>query len=116
MAEKTVAAVVEAGITANMTAANSGGDFFANDGKTMLRVTNAHATLSRTITFDVPNTDNFGVSGAALDRAVVVAALTTMLIGPFMTAKFNDGNGNVQMTYSSEADLTMQALRVNAVT
>jgi hypothetical protein len=62
----------------------------------------------------VPNTDNFGNSGAILDRAVVVAQ-GTMIIGPFPTGEFNDGNGNVQMTYSTEADLTMQAVRLNAV-
>jgi len=115
MADKTVVAAAEAGITETLTAASVGGDTFTNDGKTILVVKNAHATLSRTLTFDVPNIDNFGISGSALDRAVVVLALTTQYIGPFSKAKFNDANNKVTVTYSSEADLTMQAVSVTAV-
>jgi len=115
MAEKIVANVAEAGLLQTLTAASAGGDSFLNDGKVFLVATNSHATLSRTITFDVPNADNFGVSGSALDRAVVVAALTTKLIGPFRKVKFNDNTGKVQMTYSSEADLTVEAVRLTPV-
>lgn len=115
MAILTVVNAVEAGLQLDPVAASAGGDEMANDGKTLLFVRNSHATLSRTVTFDVPNTDNFGVSGAGLDRAVVVPALEEMLIGPFNTAKFNTGTGKIIWTYSSEADLTIRAVRVNAV-
>lgn len=116
MATLTVSAVVEAGVAQNLVAAAAGGDQFANTGKEIFIIENAHATLPRTVTFDVPNTDNFGVSGSGLDRAVVVAALTTLFIGPFPTGKFNDANKNVQVTYTdAAADLTVQVIQLSAV-
>lgn len=92
-------------------AVTAGGDQFTNTGNQQVMVTNAHATLARTVTFASPNADNFGVINAAHNAAIVVAALTTKAIGPFATGRFNDANGMVQVTYSdSGADLTIAVL------
>jgi len=45
---------------------------------------------------------------------VVTATAETWDIGPFPTA-FNDANGDVGWTYSSEAGLTVAAVRVEPV-
>jgi hypothetical protein len=116
MATLTVADSVEAGLLEALVAASAGGDQFVNDGKTVLIVKNANGSASRTVTFDVPNTDDFGVSGFGLDRAVVVAGPSTRIIGPFPVRKFNTAVGAfIVFTYSSEADLTIQAVRVTPV-
>ena len=97
-----------AGVAFTKAAAAAGGDSFPNTGKEFFHITNAHATLPRTVTFDAPGTCNFGVAHNNHDKAVVVAALTTMTIGPFPTPAYNDGNGRVQATYSdAAADLTV---------
>lgn len=92
-----------------LAAAAAGGDSFPNTGVEYFHIRNAHATNPRTVTFDSPGTCTFGLAAnAAHDAAVVVSALTTLIIGPFPIGRFNDGNNRVQVTYSdSAADLTV---------
>ncbi len=106
--------IVLAGVVETLAAAASGGDQFANRGKSFVVVTNVNVS-DRTVTFDSPNADEFGVIGASHDIAVVVSQNEFMMIGPFSTAQFNDGNGFVQMTYTTEVDLTVQVLEFPAV-
>lgn len=114
MAELTVQRPSVGGTAATMGAASSGGDYFQNDGKVIIRVTNGHATLARTVTADAPNTCDHGLSAnAAHDAVKSVAALTTVRMGPFDPKRFNDSNGRVQLTYSTEADLTIAAERID---
>lgn len=102
------------GTTHTLAAAAAAGDEFVNTGGQIFVVKNGHAADPRTITFDAPQADNFGIVDAAHDAAVVVPALTTKLIGPFPTHRFNDSNGKVQVTYSdSGADLTVAVLQQN---
>lgn len=103
-----------AGASLALTAAASGGDQFANDGTVTLQILNSHATASRTVTFDSPQACDFGLSAnAAHDRVVVVPGVSSapanrVMVGPFAPARYNDANGNVQVTYSdSGADLTV---------
>lgn len=116
MANLTPVAVAETGLSLTTAAASAGGDKMTNDGKTYLYVKNT-GLASRTITFDVPNSDDFGVSGAGLDRAVVVGAGLDFLIGPFSIRKFNVLSAGADLnkiiwTYSSEADLVVKALLI----
>jgi hypothetical protein len=101
------------GATLTLTAAASGGDSFRNTGVESFEITNAHASASRTVTFDSPGTCSFGLSAnAAHDAVITVAAMTTKIIGPFPTGRFNDTNGRVQVTYSdSAADLSVAVVK-----
>lgn len=109
MAALTVVTPALTGTVSAAVAAAAGGDTFANDGRVFLRVTNAHATLPRTVTVDAPGTCNFGTSAhAGHDSVTTVAALTTREIGPFPVDQFSS-TGTV--TYSdSAADLTIAAI------
>ena len=109
MATLTVESVVRAGLNPTFNTAASGGDNFTNDGATWLHIKNAHATVSRTVTLDIKST----VDGQAVtDPTVVVPALGDRVIGPFPTTFYNDANGRVNITYSSEADLTVAVCKL----
>lgn len=98
------------GIVITYAAAAAGGDTFTNDGKSIYRVVNAHATDPRTVTFVTSAT--FG--GLALaDNAQAVAAQTTEEFGPFDTKYYGT---TLSVTYSdSAADLTVAAVRLDAI-
>lgn len=113
MATLTVQQIARTGIVPTLAAAGASGDKFANDGKTYFRVANGHATLSRTVTI----ASQLGAAAipqgtAAANLSVVVAALTEKLIGPFDQNAFNDASGLVNVTYSSESDLTVGAYKL----
>lgn len=92
-----------------LAAAAAGGDGFANDGKrTFAAVKNVNAS-DRTITFVTQKT----VDGESIaDKTVVVSQDEIMLVGPFPADVYNDGNGRVQMTYSSETDVSVAAFKL----
>ena len=101
-------------------AAASGGDVFANDGRTLFLVLNIHASNPRTVTATAQDTTanaaGFGAcTKASAVRAVVQATLDCM--GPFPVTAFNNSSGQVAITYSdSAADLTVVAVRVSGAT
>jgi hypothetical protein len=99
-----------AGTVVSMSAAAGGGDSFKNTGATYMRIANGSGGAI-TITADCPNPDNFGVTGAALDLAISVAAGATKVWGPFDPKRFNDANGLVQLTYSGVTSLTVAAVQ-----
>lgn len=93
------------------------GNQFANssaNGNIVLLVKNASATLPVTLTITAQADCNMGFSH---DAAVTVPANTPLVaIGPFPTSRFNDGNGRVQIAYTT--DITdaaeVQVAAVNA--
>lgn len=110
MATLTVQQISRAGLTPAFAAAAAGGDAFANSGKTYLHVKNANVGAARTVTLASQLPAGAIPQGAAKgDLAVVVAASGEKLIGPLDPAAFNDANGRVVVTYSTEADLTVGA-------
>lgn len=98
-----------AGVARTMAACAAGGDSFVNSGREFLHVTNAHATLARTVTVDSPGTCSFAVAAnAAHDAVVSIAALTTKIIGPFPVDRFGE---TCAITYSdAAADLSIAVL------
>lgn len=111
MAALTIQQVVRTGLVEALVAAGSGGDTFVNDGKKFFRVKNGHASAARTVTFASQLPAGALPQGAAkADLAVVVAAQTSVDIGPFDPSAFNDNTGKVIVTYSTEADLTVAAV------
>lgn len=104
-----------AGTTFTKAAATNGTDTFVNTGVEYFHITNAHAVNPRTVTFDAPGGCQFEFTANSIhDNAVIVPALTTKIIGPFPTGRFNDASNLVSVTYSdAAADLTV-ALQANA--
>src|SRR6478736_4339916 len=88
------------GTAITFASAAGGGDQFANSGSERVIIKNGSGG-SLTVTFDSPSTCSFGAAAAAAhDIAVVVAAGAETIAGPFAVDRFNDANGNVQITYS----------------
>jgi tryptophan synthase beta subunit len=98
-------AVVAAGLRIdNLVAANGGGDSFANTGVQRFIIKNADAS-PKTVTFITQKTVGGGL--AVADEAVVVPAGQTYIAGPFPPDLYNDGNGQVQVTYSAVTSVTV---------
>ena len=98
------------GLDPTYAAAANGGDEFVNDGKrTFVHILNANAA-TRTVTFATPKT----VAGLAVADLAVVVPVTPgeAMVGPFPADTFNDGDGKVQMTYSTEVDLTIAVIQI----
>ena len=90
--------------TTPFVACAAGGDQFLNDGKTYAHLKNTNAA-SRTVTF---NSQRACDQGFDHDIAVVVGATTgEAIVGPFPTARFNDGSNFVLITYSAVTNLTI---------
>lgn len=109
MATLTVGQISRSGVEQALAAAAVGGDEFANDGKTFFVVKNANVSTARTVNLDIQKTVD-GQDPAS--RTVSVTANKTFIIGPFPTGIYNDADGMVQVTYSSNADLTVGAFRL----
>lgn len=108
MAQLPVEAVSLTGSAPNLVAASAGGDVLANDGRTLLRVTNAN-TAATTVTVTSVANCNFGYNH---NLVVNVAAGATVDLGPFAPTRFNDANGNVDIAYSAVTALTVGGIRV----
>ena len=109
MAILTVQTISLTGSVASYAAAEAAGDSFPNaNNRTFFTVVSA-AGVDRTLTFNSQvNCDQ----GEDHDVAVVVSTGTTVRIGPFPPARFNDANGRVVVTYSSQVGLTVAAVQV----
>lgn len=92
-------------------AAAGGGDQFSNTGRELFYIKNGGGG-GITVTFDSPATCSFaGAALAAHDNVVSVGAAEERLIGPFPAVRFNDGNGNVQVSYSGVTTVTVAVIR-----
>jgi hypothetical protein len=87
------------------TAAAGGGDTFGCQGRELLVVNNGGvSSINVTIT---ANADNFGVTNAAHNLVVAVAAGKTAIIGPLSPVRFRDANGNANVSYSAVTSVTV---------
>jgi len=98
------------GATMTPVAAAGGGDQFANPrGNAFLYVKNASGgalTVTLTAQTTARPADGPFPAQTLANNAVSVPASGERLIGPIPSA-FNDGNGNVQVTYSGVTSLTV---------
>ncbi len=108
MAVLTVNKIVQAGLVSTLVSAAGGGDSFPNTGHEFMEVTNGDSG-AHVVTFVASGPAcNYGLAGTtAHDQTVSVAAGATKKIGPFPTAKFNDSNGRVQVTYDGVTSVTV---------
>ena len=96
------------GLDPTLSPAAGGGDDFVNTGKEFLFVKKTDAA-SRTLTFDILTTVD---AQAVTDRAVVVPAGKTLLIGPFPQAVYNDpATGKLGITYSAVTNLSLAVIK-----
>lgn len=105
--------IVEAGLGATYSAADSEGDTFVNDGsnRQFLHVKNANAVDARTVTVTPSDASTEKPGYGALARAaieVTVPAEGERFIGPFPATAFAEP----AITYSSEADVTLAVLKI----
>lgn len=110
MALIAVTDVVPTGVQESLSAAAGGGDEFVNEGNTMFIVNNGDVS-AKTVTFDSPNADNFGVTDASHDAVKSIPAGETHIFGPFRKDQFNDANGRVQVSYSAVTSVTVGAFK-----
>lgn len=106
MAQLTINSSTVAGKAVTFSAAAVGGDSFANNGMTLLHVKNGGAG-SVTVTVNSQKTCNYGFDH---DISVAVAAGEERVIGTFDRERFNDNDGNVQVTYSGVTSVTVSAI------
>lgn len=119
MAKLTVNAISELGLllVANQVAASAAGDQFKNEKPNVfIAVTNANA-VSRTVTVTPNKTSTVSAGFGVVEKdpiSVVVAQNETKFIGPFAEV-FNDINGEVNVDYDDNVDVTIAAFELEAL-
>ncbi|MED4261967.1 hypothetical protein [Priestia aryabhattai] len=108
MAVLDVQAVLQSGIVPTFKAATSGGDTFANDGKTYLHVKNS-GTGAVTVTVDSFTPCSYGFDH---DIVISIPAGSERIIGTFPQNRFNNDSSMVSVSYSTVASVTVAAFRV----
>jgi len=90
------------------TAANGGGDTFANSGRELLLVRHTNGVGSA-VTLTVATTET--VDGLAVaDLAVVIDPGETQVLGPFPKAIYDNSSGNVALSWSSATDIEVAVI------
>lgn len=111
MATLSVQTALKTGIQPTLAAAAGGGDQFSNDGKTLIWIKNVNAS-ARTLTIvSQATTDGLAVA----DRTVSIPGTDDTFIADLDKNVYNDSNGRVQLTYSTEVDLTIGVFQLNGV-
>lgn len=110
MATLTAQAAARTANDLTMSAGASGGDEFANTGKEALLVSHTNSGGSTvTVTISVEKT----IDGLTVpDKTIDVAAGEIALLGPFDTGLYNDGDGNVNFSYSDETDIEVAVVTI----
>lgn len=104
MATLTVQNIVKTGLTPSYSAAAAGGDQYAiTDSRTYVHVKNGGGS-SITVTI---NSQKACDQGGDHDLAVSVTNGQERLIGPLEYARFKNGGGYVQITYSGVTSVTI---------
>ena len=85
---------------------------FANDGRTFVHIKNTNAA-SRTCTFTTAGT----CGGHAIADTVVTIAANTgeQMVGPFDKSIYNAADGNIDITWSATADVTIAVFKLPLV-
>lgn len=96
------------GVAPSFTAASATGDEMPNDGNTVCHVKNGSAS-SITVTI---NSQEKCSQGFDHDLTITVPASGERMIGPFSRTRFNNTNGNVEVSYSAVTSVTVAALSI----
>lgn len=109
MAQLTVQRISGAGLAPVFENADAAGDVFKNNGRTFLVIKNGSASQV-TVTINSQRPCNYGFDH---DLTVQVPASAERWIGPFQENRFNDQNGNVAVSYSAAASVTVAAVELS---
>ena len=112
MAEVTIAVqnIVIGGTTVTFTGSLSASNNYMirNDGKTFIRVVNGSGgSIVVTIV-----TQNQVGGNAIADRTVTVLTMTEQNIGPFPPSIYNNGDGDIDVSFNVITSLTLAALHI----
>jgi hypothetical protein len=109
MADLTVNSPDRAQNSVSAESAAAGGDAFLNTGKELLLITHTNGGGSQeTLTIAMQKS----IDGEDVpDKTVDIPAGEKHLLGPFPTGLYNDVDGKVQLTYSSETDLELLVIQ-----
>ena len=110
----TVQQITETGGAATYAAATAEGDTAANNGNMFLHIKNGSGgEITVTITPVTTSVDS-GMYGdlTKANATIAIAGGAEAFIGGFAPAAFNDGNGEVAITYTGVTSLTIAALYV----
>lgn len=114
MAQVTPSSPSLAGTVLTANAASAGGDSVANlRGDVLLRITNGGgAPITCTVAAQLTSRQGDGVypTQTVANNVITIANGVTRIAGPFPAA-FNDGNGNLQLTWSATSSVTFDALK-----
>ena len=82
---------------------------FPNDGRTFVHIINTNGA-SRTCTFATAGT----IGGHSIADTVVTIAATTgeQMVGPFSQAIYDASDGNIDITWSATADVTIGVFKL----
>jgi hypothetical protein len=106
MAEITVQNITLSGLTPTAgVAAGATGDVVLNNGRTYIEVEDT-GTTAPTVTVSSQTECNQGFTH---DVTVAIASGGTAMIGPFPTNRFNNASNQIEVSYSSETDVTIRA-------
>jgi hypothetical protein len=98
-------------ITSGLAAAGAGGDTFPAGPNSYLRVKNGNAAACVVTVTPPASGGRYGTTAAPLALTPSVAATTgDRVYGPFPADVFADQNGNVNVSYSVTATVTVQPL------
>lgn len=112
MAEFTVEKMDLTGLSPTMNSANSGGDYFRNEGKTFIKVENSD-TGSHTVTLNLQKTFEVnGVTVSLTNPTVDIPAGEFRLIGPFDKDWFNDADQYTHIDYDAVTSVTVGVVKL----
>lgn len=108
MAEITMTDATQDGFTITTQSAESGGDYFTNNGNSLLYVANGSGS-----SIDVTITGQNNCSqGFKHDLTVAVGAGASKFIGVLKQTQYNDVNQRVQISYSDVTTLTVGVIKI----
>lgn len=106
--ELTPQVMVVAGLEATLAAANADGSYFVNSGRDFIWIKNGHSS-PQSVIIDSPVECS---QGSSHDITVAVTNGEERLIGPFPQSRFNNTNGQVNLTFSGVTLLTIAIIRM----
>ena len=108
MAELTVNKVGLNGTSVSFTAADSNGDYFDNDGRSIFIVKNENTSNDCNVTIHAQKKCN---QGHLHDITATVPVGETYYFEDLEEARFNDENGDIQVDYDMTTDVKVTVLK-----